>query len=119
MNIGALYEIKKRYWFLYPSREAASIADRIANNLNYIPNPTSALVDSVHVVGNAVNCSRYFSSMLKCNITSVSPNSIFVLLEQDGKYCNVLTANGEIGWIIHPENEDLLKGCIEEVSQFT
>lgn len=99
MNIGALYDIKKRYWFLYPSRETASVADRIANNLNYIPS------------------SNYFSSMLKCNITYVSPNSIFVLLEQDGKYCNVLTANGEIGWIIHPENEDL--GCIEEVSQFT
>ena len=114
MNIGALYEIKKRYWFLYASRETASTADRIANDLNYIPKPTSSFS-----VGNAVHCSNYFSSMLTCNITYVSPNSIFVLLEQDGKYCNVLTANGEIGWIIHPENEDLLKGCIEEVSQFT
>jgi hypothetical protein len=112
MNIGALYEIKKRYWLLYPSRETASIAGNIANNLNYFPK-SSLTVD------NAVYCSNYFSSMLKCNITYVSPNSIFVLLEQDGKYCNVLTANGEIGWIIHPENEDLLKGCIEEVSQFT
>jgi hypothetical protein len=116
MNIGALYEIKKRYWLLYPSREAASIADRIANKFNYIPNPTSALA---YAGGDGVYFSSYFSSMLKCNITSVSPNSIFVLLQQDGKYCNVLTANGEIGWIIHPENEELLKGCIEEVSQFT
>jgi hypothetical protein len=41
------------------------------------------------------------SAQLNCNVSCISPNSTFVLLEQDGEYCKILTDNGAIGWIYY------------------
>jgi hypothetical protein len=44
---------------------------------------------------------------------------MFMLLEQDGKFCKVLSTEGNIGWIIYPENEGWTKGCFEEVKEIS
>ena len=64
----------------------------------------------------AAIASRHFN----CNVSFVSPNDIFCLidLEEDGKYLKVLTTTGELGWIIYDEDQGLwAKGSIEEVNQ--
>jgi hypothetical protein len=99
MNIGSLYQLKKYYWLLYPSMNLAAVGAARA--------PPAA--------ANAASAAAYWSKRLNCNVSYIAKNSIFMLLEQDGEYCRVLTTNGELGWIIYPENEEWIEGCIEEM----
>ena len=101
MKIGSLYQLKKYYWLLFPSKD---IADDLAT--------LRAAVDAADA---AASYADYWSNRFSCNISYISPNSIFCLLEQDEGYCKVLTTSGSIGWIIYPENEHWTKNCIEEV----
>ena len=102
MNIGKFYQVKKFYWLLYPSKDTvpAAINSAAASN-DYMATCTAAC----------------WSRELKCNVTFVSENNIFCLLEEDGRFLKVLTTNGEIGWVDYPTNEEWAKDCIEEVNQ--
>ena len=105
MNIGKLHQIKKYYWLLYPTKDVAS------DNTLAVTRPARP---------TAVVCERTAADLSKefnCNVSYISENSIFCLLEQDGKYLKVLSTNGELGWMIYPENEVWTKGTIEEVKQ--
>jgi len=107
MNIGGLYQIKKWFWLLYPTKDIAE---------------ASSPVDCWGNVGDATavavaTAARYWSKELNCNVSFISQNSMFMLLEQTDKVCKILTGNGECGWIIYPENKYWAKGCIEEVNQ--
>ena len=86
---GKLYQIKKYYWMLFPTKETAS--------------------------SSAVASTAYLSKQFNCNVTYISPNDIFCLLEQDGNFMKVLTINGEIGWMIYPKDLIFTNGYIEEV----
>ena len=100
MKIGKLYQIKKYFWMLYPSKDIAAAVD------GSVGDRSAALVFTT---------AAYFSKRLNCNISYISP-SIFCPLEKDGIdgiYCKVLTANGEIGWIVLDE---WCKDDIEEVT---
>jgi hypothetical protein len=111
MNVGKLFQVKKYFWLLYPSKDIAGAVAVAA------------------VAGGAERCSQAWSKQFNCNVTFVSPNDIFCLLEQDGEYIKVLSTgvsidgklfkvlstNGELGWMIYPEA--WTKGCIEEVKQ--
>jgi hypothetical protein len=108
LNIGKLHQIKKLYWFLYPSKDIAT--DAYAS-----PSLAAAVATSAEASGHGG--ATYFSKQFNCNVTFVSPNDIFCLLEQDGKYLKILSTNGELGWMIYPTNEPWTKGCIEEVKQ--
>ena len=55
--------------------------------------------------------------MLKCNVSFIPQNSMFMLLEQDKEYYKVLSTDGQLGWIIYPENEVWAKDCFEQVEQ--
>jgi hypothetical protein len=104
MNIGKLFQFKKYFWMLYPSKDivaAVAHAD--------ITNPY-AVVESA-----AEGWTDYWSNRLNCNVSHIEPNSMFMLLEQTDKVCKILTTNGEIGWIFYPEDAEWTKGCIEEV----
>jgi hypothetical protein len=120
MKIGSLYEIKKWYWLLFPSKDiAVATAHRrgapaaaavvVADELQRT-HPRSA-------AAAAVSYADYWSREFNCNVSFVPQDSMFMLLEQDGNYCKILTTNGELGWIIYPENEAWTKNCIEEVNQ--
>ena len=98
MNIGKLYQVKKCYWYLYPSKETA------ARRLQYSP-----------IAESRTETIAYLSKQFNC--TYIPENSIFCLLEQEGKFLKVLLANGELGWMIYPEDEDWAKGLIEEVTE--
>jgi len=94
MNIGSLYQVKKRFWLLFPIKETADL-------------------DSVHTSGCGDNehAARY-STKYSCNVTWFSPESFVVCLEEDGKLKKFLTSKGLIGWT--QVNKAWL-GCFEEV----
>jgi hypothetical protein len=102
MKIGGLYQLKKNYWMLYPSKDTATAAD-------------AAVVGAAVADAAADNWANYWSKRLDCNVSYISPNSMFVLLEQTERFCKVLSTEGNIGWIIYPENEAWTKNRIEEV----
>ena len=100
MNIGKLYQVKKYYWLLYPSKE-------IAGDFAAATRHCAAAADTA----------AFLSERYKCNVLYIPENSIFCFLEQDGKYLKVLTSTGEIGWIRYPQDKEWTKGSIEEVNQ--
>ena len=103
MIIGKLYQIKKFFWYIYPVKEV--IGRRMpSGEATKIENVVAVLAD-------------HWSKELNCNVSYISPNGIFCLLEQAGKYLKVLTTNGELGWIILPEDQVWVKGTIEELKE--
>jgi len=98
MNIGKLYQINKYYWLLYPSKDIAAVA---------APGAATA-------ADSADSAAAVYSKRFNCNVSYISSNSIFCLLEQDGKFMKILTTNGEVGWIVLA---DWCKNDIEEVIQ--
>ena len=75
MNIGSLYQVKKRFWLLFPTKEKAE----------GIPS----------VVADA---DAAFYARISCNVTYFSPDSFVVFLEEDGMLKKFLTSEGLIGW---------------------
>ena len=97
MNVGKLYQVKKWFWLLYPSRDIAARCS---------PPATVGVVDLA-----------YYSRKYNCNVTYISPNSIFCLLEKDENFLKVLTTNGELGWMINQQDEAWAKDTIEEIKE--
>ena len=97
MNVGKLYQVKKFYWMIYPSKEAAATATH----------PAAASAAAVS------NAAAYYSKYFNCNVSYVEP-SIFCLLEKDGEFIRILSTNGEVGWIYLA---DWCKDDIEEVNK--
>jgi hypothetical protein len=95
MNIGKLYQAKKFYWLLSPSKEIA-----VEEHFGFRGPLTAA--------------AAAYSKRFNCNVSYISPNSIFVLLEQVAYCCKILTTNGEVGWIVLADH---CKNYIEEVNQ--
>ena len=94
MNIGSLYQVKNRFWLLFPTRKTTAI------HLHY----TSAV--------QAKQVTRYYIKECNLNVTWFSPDSFVVCLEEDGDYKKVLTSESLIGWIwVGEENNE----CFEEV----
>ena len=101
MNVGKLFQAKKLYWLLYPSEDIATVTT------------------AVHQVATAVSVASGWCKELNCNVSYISPKSMFMLLErqtsvygQDGYCCKILSTNGELGWIYL---SDWCKDDIEEV----
>ena len=107
MNIGKLYQVKKYYWFLYPSKEIA-VASVFRDGEAYAA--AAGFVCALAAPDYAANYSKYFN----CNVSYISPNSIFVFLEQNEKVIKILSTNGEVGWIYLA---DFFKDDIEEMNQ--
>jgi hypothetical protein len=101
MKIGKLYKNNGLFWWLFPSKEIA-VANAAAET-------AGSQVASDPTVRLAVD---YGSKKLNCNGSYISPNSIFVLLDQDEKFIKVLTTNGELGWFYL---SDWCKDDIKEV----
>ena len=90
MKIGKLYEFKYYFWLIYPSKDIAAAA--------FTANPFG--VSAILVARTyAASYAEYWSKEFNCNVSYIEPNSIFCLLEQDGKCCKILSTNGELGWI--------------------
>ena len=85
MQIGKLYQVKKYYWLLYPTKD---IAKMCLSSLQATHDP--AIIE---------NEGAYWSKRLNCNVSYIKPNDIFCLLKEEGNYLKMLTSNGEIGWI--------------------
>ena len=87
MENGKLYQTKDLYWFLYPSKDIATAADR--------QGACNALYARIAAASNV----DFWGRKLNCNISFIYPKSMFMLLEQDIRHCKVLTAERNIGWI--------------------
>jgi hypothetical protein len=86
MNTGSLYQIKKLFWLLFPTKERAA---------------SSSLVrhwDDGVDLGDPAYAASY-SRKYNCNVSWVPPESFVVCLEEDGKLKKFLTTEGLIGWI--------------------
>ena len=90
MNVGKLYQAKNYYWMLYPSKDVAAHAANAAWSDGRCPSTRCFVVEAA---------SAYYSKYFNCNVSYISPNSIFCLLEKDGEFIRILSANGEVGWI--------------------
>ena len=103
MNVGKLYQIKKYIWLLYPSKKiAADVKHAVVTH------------EADLAVLRAEALAAHYSEKYNCNVSFISPNSIFVILQQDEKFIKVLSTNGEIGWFYLA---DWCKNDIEEVNQ--
>ena len=101
MNIGSLYLVKKCFWLLHPTKEAAEVLRQL-NRLDAInPGPFRTEDDAA-----------YWSKQLNCEATYFSPDSIVVFLEEDGEFKKFLTSDGRIGWTWLIENYN---DCFEEM----
>ncbi len=96
MKIGKLYQFKEYGWYMYPSKEIANIAGT-TRVLWY-----TDLGDSRR---------RRLSSLFNCEVICVGPRSMFVLLGYEANYWNILTADGQFGWI------SFFDWCMEHVEE--
>ena len=96
MEVGNLYQSKNLYWLLYSSRDTAV---RLGARLDR---------DQRAAARSAAFWSREFG----CKVGYIEPKSVFMILEQDGIVCKILSTEGNIGWIILAE---WCKVDIEEV----
>ena len=125
LNVGKLYQIKKYFWLLYPSKDIAAAADDDARSMARTYGDAESVVLPLLSVWLAAVWTdelaafnvAFYSKKFKCNVTYIPENGIFCLLEQDGKYLKVLAKSGEVGWIVYPENDEWTKGTIEEVKE--
>ena len=106
MNVGKLYQVKKYYWFLYPSKDIA-VASVFRDGEAY------ATARRGHAHASADYAASY-SKRFNCNVSYISPKSIFVFLEKDEKVIKILSTDGEVGWIYL---SDFYKDDIKEVNQ--
>jgi hypothetical protein len=91
MEIGKLYQVKQYFWLLYPSKD---IAVAVTADAEAVAGVTVVI---------AAGYADYWSREFNCNVSFVPQNSIFMLLEQDGKYYKVLSTEGMVGWIYFSE----------------
>lgn len=94
LKIKALYEIKGLFWLLYSEYSFLKTMDVG----RFVPVVGG---DEAYTRMRAEQHSKHF----KCNVSYVSPNSIFVLLDRDGVFLKILSADGQVGWIAYPEDE--------------
>ena len=90
MNIGSLYQVKKRFWMLFPTKERA---------------------DGIPSVVADADAAWYAR---RCNVTYFSPDSFVFCLEEDGRLKKFLTSKGLIGWTWYAWCEEH-NDCFEEV----
>ena len=99
MNIGSLYQVKKYFWLLFPTKEIMITAS---------PWP----LFSSGTAASADDDAAWYSRKYNCNVTWFSPESFVFCLEEDGTLKKFLTSEGLIGWT--QVNKAWL-GCFEEV----
>jgi hypothetical protein len=106
MNIGSLYQVKERFWVLFPTKEIVARTDAKADAPIY--HGGCGTNNDKNADWYAANYSRAYN----CNVNWFSPESFVVFLEEDRKLKKFLTSEGLIGWT--QVNKAWL-GCFEEV----
>jgi len=121
MKIGKLFQFKKYFWLLYPSKDIAvavgaaiAAADTDTAALGTAALPLSGPATTRTALADAADRAAYLSNRFKCNVSYIESNSVFCLLEKDEKYCKILSTNGEVSWIYLA---NWCKDDIEEVNQ--
>ena len=109
MNIGSLYQVKKYFWLLFPTKE--TISSSVTDDDGFAP----AVAARGHVgvaAAAAGTVAAWYSRKYNCNVTYFSHDTFVVFLEEDGKFKKFLTSEGLIGWTWLGERDN---ECFEEV----
>jgi hypothetical protein len=89
MEIGRLHRNSQLYWLLFPSQETATMAcEHMLRGIS-----------ATHGFGLSIFYVGFWSKKLDCNVSFIDLASIFMVLEQNNKFCRILTAEGVAGWI--------------------
>jgi hypothetical protein len=89
MEIGKLYQTSQLYWLLFPSEEIPTI---VVEDMYEGASATNGFgLARLYVI--------FWSNKLDCNVSIIDLASIFMVLEQNNKFCRILTAEGVAGWI--------------------
>ena len=102
MKIGSLYKVKKFHWLLFPTKE--TVASRWKRT-------RKSAIELARLAAATAGC---WSRHCNCEVTYFSPDSIIVLLEEDGIHKKVLTSDGRIGWTWLDASHN---NCFEEVKK--
>ena len=94
MNIGSLYQVKKYFWVLFPTKE--TISSSVTDDDGYA-DPAARGPDAVTAAA-AGTFAAWYSRKYNCNVTYFSHDTFVVFLEEDGKFKKFLTSEGLIGW---------------------
>ena len=100
MEVGRLHRNSQLYWLLYPSEENATISVEVHES----GPATSGFELARFYVG-------FLGKKLNCNVSIIDPATIFMVLEQNNKFCRILTAEGIVGWI------QLADWCMSDIKE--
>ena len=89
-RVGDLYETREWFWLVFPSQEKVSGHEAVTAS-------AAVVVAAVEVAG----VSAYWSERLKCTVSYVEPDSVFMVLRVEGEFVEVLFAE-TLGWIWVP-----------------
>jgi uncharacterized UPF0160 family protein len=111
MNIGSLYQVKKYFWLLFPTKEIISNSEAVGVGAGAV-GEAKVLRGVDATEREAGNVAAWYSRKYNCNVTYFSHDTFVVCLEEDGKFKKVLTSEGLIGWTWFGERYN---ECFEEV----
>jgi hypothetical protein len=90
LSTGKLHVFEARWWLIFQTQEAITLA-----SCEFLRNTRGSLVNGEYIDG----VGRHYQSKTGIPTTYAAPKSLFMLLEQQSKYCKILTENGVVGWI--------------------
>ena len=105
MQTGKLYKATKNnlWWLVVQTQEAYKEILQVAAESN---TPFHAFCNKLDSLVNAKGYATYWSYELKCSVTYLNPDDIFMLLDHANDfYFKILAPNGNIGWIFVPPDQ--------------
>ncbi len=97
------YQVKSYFWLVFPSKEKAASSGIGIDSDRSVAITREVMTDSV----------KWWSKALDCQVTYISPNSCFTVIELDGKFTRVI--GEQVGWIIADVREDWVRDSFERI----
>lgn len=90
LSTGKLHVFEARWWFIFQTQEALTLASH-----SYVRNMSGSMVTGEHIDWWV----REYQTKSCIPVTYAAPKSLFMLLEQQSRYCKILTETGVVGWV--------------------
>ncbi len=98
-NVGKLYEVKKYFWLLYPTKKAAA----------------AGRASSAGDAGTAAAVVQYWSKQLNCRISYIPEKTFLHVSFQKEEFARIISPEG-CGWIYVP-TYDWINDSFEELTE--
>lgn len=90
LSVGKLHVFEARWWFIFQTPEAITLASHES-----LRSRSGSLVNGEYIDWWVSE----YQTQSCIPVTYATPKSLFMLLEQQSRYCKILTENGVVGWI--------------------